>query len=187
MKKNDKDAFLKSIIGTNPIKKNSKILKSVPERKKIQEEQLQETKKIEVAKAKSVKNIKKIENNNNFQIEKSQINKKLKKGRIPIDKKIDFHGMSVLDAEDLFLDVITNCYKENLRCILFITGKGILKKNGNTKFDEDIVLYHGKIRKNFSLWIQKEELKRYILNVEQAGIEYGADGAFFVYLRKQKF
>ena len=30
-----------------------------------------------------------------------------------------------------------------------------------------------------------ENLQKYILSVEQAGIEYGADGAFYVYLRKK--
>ena len=47
-------------------------------------------------------------------------------------------------------------------------------------------LYYGKIRSNFLSWIKKEELSKFILNVEQASIKYGADGAFFVYLRKLK-
>ena len=35
-----------------------------------------------------------------FQIEKNTNNKKLKKGKIPINVKIDFHGMAYNDAKD---------------------------------------------------------------------------------------
>ena len=72
-----------------------------------------------------------------------------------------------------------------MRCILFITGKGVLKKTAND-WDES-KLYYGKIRSNFLIWTKKKELSKFILNVEQASIKYGADGAFFVYLRRQKY
>lgn len=182
MKNNDEDAFLQSIKGVSPIKKNDKIKKPVPKHKK----------------GTILKNIKKpilhnIEikintpntDSNLSKIQKTKINKKLKKGKIPIDRKIDFHGLSVFDAEVLFSETIKNCYKKNLRCILFVTGKGIFKKlnkeSNNTK------LYYGKIRNNFIFWTKKNELQKYILSVEQAGIDHGGDGAFFIYLRKQKF
>ena len=51
--------------------------------------------------------------------------------------------------------------------------------------NDNIKLYYGKIRQNFIIWISKNEVQQYILSVEQAGIEHGADGAFFVYLRKK--
>ena len=38
----------------------------------------------------------------------------------------------------------------------------------------------------FNQTLKKQELQKFILSFEQAGFEYGADGAFFVYLRKQK-
>ncbi len=119
-----------------------------------------------------------------FEIEKNKTNKKLKKGKIPIDKKIDFHGLSLLDAENLFNHTISSCYKKNLRCILFITGKGVLKKTTNDFGSPK--LYYGKIRSNCVIWTKKKELSMFILNVEQASIKHGADGAFFVYLRRQK-
>ncbi|MDC0226802.1 Smr/MutS family protein, partial [Alphaproteobacteria bacterium] len=94
-------------------------------------------------------------------------------------------GYSLIEAETIFIEKIKSCYKRDLRCLLFITGKGILKKN---QTDADTTrLYYGKIRNNFVLWTNKKSLSQYILGVEQATIEYGADGAFFVYLRKQKY
>ena len=58
-----------------------------------------------------------------------------------------------------------------------------MKKDKNE--DGDIKLYYGKIRTNFFIWIKKPEIQKYILSVEQANIAHGADGAFFVYLRKK--
>tara|TARA_Y100001970_G_C14198621_1_gene839694 strand:- start:1064 stop:1615 length:552 start_codon:yes stop_codon:yes gene_type:complete len=182
MKKKDEEAFARSVLGAKPLKKNSILKKKIP---KINI--LKKTKNIQPDK------IKIYPKENNFYIEKkrsefelqtSSINKKLKKGKVPIDKKVDFHGLSILDAEDLFLRTVQDCYNKNSRCILFITGKGIINKD---RFEtESPKLYYGKIRNNFMSWVGSKEVKKYILTVEQANIEHGADGAFFVYLRKKQ-
>ena len=70
------------------------------------------------------------------------------------------------------------------RCILFVTGKGILKKNNET--NKDTRLYYGKIRESFFSWTEDETMQKYILSVEMATMEHGSDGAFYVYLRKFK-
>ena len=91
--------------------------------------------------------------------------------------------MSVFEAEEVFCSNIVSCYNSNLRCILFVTGKGVWRK----KNQEDLGtrLYYGKIRTSFMSWVEKKELNKYILSVEVAPIEQGADGAFFIYLRKK--
>lgn len=180
MKKKDEDAFLKSIIGTLPLKETDKLKKKLPT---THSREIVSVDKNIPIKNFSKKIIEKKTNNSNFILEKSAINKKLKKGKIPIDRKIDLHGYSVLEAEDIFLRTISDCYNKRLRCILFITGKGILKKyNPNP---EETKLYYGKIRENFFDWVKKPEIQKFILSFEQASIDYGADGAFFVYLRKK--
>jgi len=123
--------------------------------------------------------------NISFSLENTSLNKKLKKGKIPIDKKIDFHGMTVFEAERLFSQTVITCYENNFRNLLFVTGKGVLKKHNEDS--HQVKLYYGKIRSGFFSWVKKNELQKYILAVEQASIEHGADGAFFVYLRKKKF
>jgi DNA-nicking Smr family endonuclease len=183
MKIKDDEAFLKSIIGASPIKKNNKLKKAIPSTAEINKIQENIPIKLNETEIKTTQ-IKKKENKSFFILEKTLINKKLKKGRVPIDRKIDFHGMSLLNAEDFFLQTILSCYKKKLRCILFVTGKGVQKKTSSEQ--KGTRLYYGKIRENFLSWVQKTENQRYILAVEQAGIENGADGAFFVYLRKAK-
>lgn len=175
MKKKDKEAFLKSVFGASPIKKKNKIKKEIHRKERVVL-QKQTTRDF------LNKDFKKIKPKSVFVLEKSNINKKLKKGKIQIDRKVDFHGLSVLDAEELFLNTIINCYSQNLRCILFVTGKGIFNKNISN--NKNAKLYYGKIRENFFIWIKKLEFQKYILSFEQANFENGGDGAFFVYLRK---
>ena len=115
-------------------------------------------------------------------IQKSGINKKLKKNKIPINKKIDFHGCSLDDAKKIFFNTINDCFSKNFRCILFVTGKGLIKKE--TDHLQDAKLYYGKIRNNFLDWANHSAVQSKILNVQQASAKTGGDGAFYVYLRK---
>ena len=47
-------------------------------------------------------------------------------------------------------------------------------------------LFYGKIRNSFLEWVNINEVKIKILSVEKADLKNGGDGAFFVYLRKNK-
>ena len=67
--------------------------------------------------------------------------------KILVQKKIDFHGYSLSDAHEIFLETIQSCYNNNTRCILFVTGKGLIKKDNEEH--SKIKLYYGKIRNNF--------------------------------------
>ena len=183
MKKKDKEAFLRSITGTKPIQKKDNIKKNILKSENLNIEKIN-TKKIIIKNLIEPKIItSETKKNNQNKIEITKINKKLKKGKIPPDQKIDFHGMSLVEAEELLCNTVISCYNTNKRCILFITGKGINKKE--VDYRNETKLYYGKIRSAFSSWIRKPEIEKYILSVEQASLAYGADGAFFVYLRKK--
>ena len=174
------DPFLISVAGTSPLKKNNKIKKEIPRGnpRKHEVDKVTAFNKIQ----NTEQPIKKRQEPNNTSFEEIGVRKKIKQGKIKIDKKIDFHGLSLFEAEDLFTTSIKTCYEKGLRCILFVTGKGLINKNN----EEKNKLYYGKIRNNFFSWINKVEIKKYILSYDQATIEFGADGAFFVYLRKKK-
>ena len=60
-----------------------------------------------------------------------------------------------------------------------------MKKNKEENFIEN-KLYYGKIRSSFLDWTRIAEIQAKILNVEQAPAKYGGDGAFLIYLRKNK-
>ena len=69
--------------------------------------------------------------------------------------------------------------------MLVITGKGVhlKRKDGN---EENPKLFYGKIKKSIIEWIKEDQFKNYILTYQDAGFDYGGDGALFVYLRRKK-
>ena len=182
MTKNDNDIFIKSLVGVKPIKKSNKIKKPIPKQKILIKTTIPTGKTAEEKPNSSTK--KKINTPYKFATNETHIIKKLKKGKISIDKKVDFHGLSLDEAKQLFLDTINFCFFHNYRCILFITGKGINKKENDEFFSHK--LYYSKIRNSLLSWTSIKEAQQKILAVQQAAAKYGGDGAFFVYLRKNK-
>ena len=120
MRKKDKEAFLKSITGTKPIQKKDNIKKSIITNENLNTKNIK-TKKIIIKKLVEPQVITTgIKKNYKNKIEITKINKKLKKGKIPPDKKIDFHGMTLVESEELLYNTVLNCYNANKRCILFV-------------------------------------------------------------------
>ena len=178
-KKND--VFLNSIGETTPLKKRKKETPKISLNKKIKTSKIVKGDPIFLEKYKE-KNISK-KQNVLMQNENKQTNKKLKKGRIQIDKKIDLHGLTIEEARAAFINSIEICFNQNKRCILYITGKGLKNLNPENHIQK---LYYGKIRQNFKYWIKDEKVFNKILNVTSADQKHGGEGAFFVYLRKRK-
>ena len=175
------DFFLKQMKGVNPIKKKNRIEREkINIKKQTIKNNIKLTNNIPV-----VKKIAEAAKNSKFSLENIHIKKSLKNKSFKIDKKIDFHGMGVLESEELFSNTIVNCYNNGLRCLLFVTGKGLFKpKRGDN--DEPPKLYHGVIRGAFTNWIKSNKFAKLILSYEKASFEHGGDGAFYVYLRKKK-
>ena len=184
MNKKDNQIFFKYTHGVEPINRKNRIKKGIKKIPKNIIKQIVKTKQIETIKDKKTENIKKSQ----FLIETGRTNKMLKKGQIHIDKKIDFHGKILSQAEDEFQNTVLESYKQKKRCLLFITGKGLHKQPNlfDDKLNKSPKLFYGKIRGAFLEWIRKPELAKYILTTEKASFEHGGDGAFYVYLRKNK-
>ena len=179
MNDND-DVFLQQMKGVNPIQKKNRV-----EKEKLK------------TNIKNIKNKKKNKDLNKtvddclnknkpeFSLQNVNIKKNIRKGSFKIDKKIDFHGKTLLSSEEQFTDTIVNCYNDGLRCLLFVTGKGLYKSEFFNKTGQP-KLYHGVIRSALIRWVKSKKFSKYILSYEAASIEHGGDGAFYVYLRKKK-
>jgi DNA-nicking Smr family endonuclease len=180
---NDDDLFLKEMKGVNPIKKNNKV--------EIVKKKIKINKIIRSPKNKTVNDVSKKTQIttktkiSKFKLENINIKKNLKNKSFKIDKKIDFHGKTLIDSEEEFFNTVINCYNQGLRCLLFVTGKGLFKLKENQK-ELKPKLYHGVIRSSFINWVKSDQLSKYILSYESALIDHGGDGAFYVYLRKKK-
>ena len=177
---NNNDVFLKQMKGVSPIKKNNRIKKENPKTN-------YEFGKKNTVKQKKImtQNVSTIIKNSEFSLEKIDLKKGIKKGSFYIDKKIDFHGKSLLESQEEFNNTIIDSYNSGQRCLVFVTGKGLFKSKNHEESDKP-KLYHGIIRSSFVEWVRSKKFAKYILSFEQASIEHGGDGAFYVYLRKNK-
>ena len=177
---NNNDVFLKQMKGVSPIKKNNRIKKEDP-KTNYKSGKKNIVKKQEII----TPNINAVTKNSEFSLEKIDLKKGIKKRSFHINKKIDFHGKSLLESEDQFNNTIIESYNSGQRCLLFITGKGLFKSKNYEK-SEKPKLYHGIIRASFVEWARSKKYAKYILSFEKASIEHGGEGAFYVYLRKNK-
>ena len=177
----ENELFLKQMRGVTQIKKNDRVqnTKIIKKTKLIKNNQKPNTNSTPERNTTT-----KIQNTN-LSLERVSIKKNIKKNILKIDKKIDFHGKSLLEAQEIFSSTVISCFNQHKRCLLFVTGKGVFKPKN---YDEPISpkLYHGVIRASFFDWVISKKLSKYILSYERAAIEHGSDGAFYVYLRKNK-
>ena len=115
--------------------------------------------------------------NKDLKITKDKIKKK-------IIKKIDLHGFSLENANKVIEEFITQSFEEGVNKIIVITGKGLRSKNDENPY----------ISKNLSIlkysvpeFIKSNiNLMKIIKNINQADIEDGGKGAFYIYLKNFK-
>ena len=115
--------------------------------------------------------------NKDLKIIKNKIKKK-------IIKKIDLHGFSLENANKVIEEFITQSFEEGVNKIIVITGKGLRSKNDENPY----------ISKNLSIlkysvpeFIKSSRnLMKIIKNINEADIEDGGKGAFYIYLKNFK-
>ena len=125
----------------------------------------------------------------NFISSKDKIpNKDLKitkdKNKKKIIKKIDLHGFSLENANKVIEEFIAQSFDEGVNKIIVITGKGLRSKNDENPY----------ISKNLSIlkysvpeFIKSSiNLMKIIKNINEADIEDGGKGAFYIYLKNFK-
>ena len=68
------------------------------------------------------------------------------------------------------------------RLLLIITGKG---KSSKTSFSDNGTQI-GIIRKSLKSWLYESDMRTKILGVVSSHINHGGEGAFYIYLKKNK-
>lgn len=96
---------------------------------------------------------------------------KMKKGLFPIDAKLDLHGLRVETAHHTFRAFISTAYHTGKRHLLIVTGKGSTPGSG-------------KIKQEFSHWINEPQIRHYIVAYCHATTKDGGEGAVYVYTRR---
>lgn len=110
--------------------------------------------------------------------------KKLQKGNMQIDSRLDLHGMTQDRAHSSLNNFVTQAFQRQQRCVLVITGKG------SKKDPDDIYSSHrgdiGILKSRLPQWVLQDPLRDIVLRTEQAQPKHGGGGAFYLYLKRQR-
>ena len=101
------------------------------------------------------------------------VHKKIAKGRVTINARIDLHGLTQQIAHRVLYDFLTDAYLGGNRHVLVITGKGT--SSGG----------RGILRQVVPDWFQKSEFKEFVSGYRVSAQHHGGDGALYVRLRKK--
>ncbi len=116
--------------------------------------------------------------------------RKLARGQMTIDAKLDLHGMRFDQAKYALQRFIDTAYHAQKRCVLVITGQGSARGNRQgapaTK-SNDQPWYEpapGVLKRHLPEWLAEPALAAKIIAVEPAQQRHGGAGACYVLLRR---
>jgi DNA-nicking Smr family endonuclease len=97
---------------------------------------------------------------------------KLAKGRLPIEGRVDLHGMSQEQAYSLLLSFLHRAHAGGVRYVLVITGKG--SSSGG----------EGVLRRAVPAWLSTAPFRSLVSSHDHAARNHGGAGALYVRLRR---
>ena len=95
--------------------------------------------------------------------------RRLTRGEVLIDLRLDLHGMTSARAHNLLNQFIASAAHQGCRCVLVITGKGSGVLNGHVPN-----------------WLKQQPLSLHVLALAEARPKDGGSGAFYVLLRRKR-
>ena len=95
--------------------------------------------------------------------------KRLFRGEVLIDRRMDLHGLTSVNAERKLKQFVETAAYDGCRCVLVITGKGA-----------------GVLRSHVPNWLKQSFLASYVLALAEARPKDGGNGAFYVLLRRKR-
>lgn len=107
--------------------------------------------------------------------------RRLVRGSIPIDERLDLHGYTEAAAHSLLRGFLITARSRGARVVLVITGKG----QGPGK-DHRGPHERGILRRAVPHWLADPSLRDVVLGFEEAHLAHGGAGAIYVRLRRPK-
>jgi len=105
---------------------------------------------------------------------------RLKRGKLRPEARLDLHGMTLASAHPALSGFIRDAHARNLRLVLVITGKG---REGGAGTPAQHV---GVLRRQVPHWLRQAPLAPLVVQITPAHRRHGGEGAYYVYLRRQR-
>ncbi len=115
---------------------------------------------------------------------------KLRKGQMPVEAKLDLHGMTQNAAHAAVARFVENQHAAGKRCVLIVTGKGGTRadpyraKEGSGRFT--FSAGRGILKEALPRWLNEPRLRAHIIAVQPASRAHGGDGAVYVLLKRSR-
>ena len=100
---------------------------------------------------------------------------RFKRGQLPIEGRLDLHGMTQAEAHRALGAFITRHCTAGRRCVIVVTGKGVNKEGG------------GVLRNAVPRWLNEVPNRDKVLAFEYARQRDGGAGALYVLLKRKRF
>lgn len=102
----------------------------------------------------------------------TQTRDKLAKGRLPIEGRVDLHGMTQDEAYWLLLSFLRRAQQGGVRYVLIITGKGSSSRG------------EGVLRRSVPHWLATPPFRALVSGHDDASRRHGGSGALYVRIRR---
>jgi len=124
---------------------------------------------------------------NNFLSSKEKLpnkDNKIKKRKNFETKSIDLHGFTLDEANNFIEDFIMKSYEENINKLIVVTGKGLHSQNEKDPYvSKDLSILKYSVPEFI---LNNKKLTNIIYDIQDANIEDGGKGAFYIFLKKNK-
>jgi DNA-nicking Smr family endonuclease len=107
-----------------------------------------------------------------------RLRQRLARGSEPLDRRIDLHGLTQVEAHEALARFLREAQAEGARTVLVVTGKGMRRGDGEAMSER------GVLRRLVPLWLREPSFRPYVLAIEPAHAAHGGTGAFYVRLRR---
>jgi DNA-nicking Smr family endonuclease len=97
---------------------------------------------------------------------------KLSKGKLPIEGRVDLHGMTQSEAHALLLSFLQRAHASGVRYVLVITGKGF-SSGGD-----------GVLKRQVPAWLSTPPFRALVSSHDLAARNHGGEGALYIRLRR---
>ena len=110
-----------------------------------------------------------------------QTARKLEKGALAVEARLDLHGMRQRDAHVALRKFLKWAQGKDYRHVLVITGKGAARQERTSFYEEEA---RGVLRQAVPHWLSHGDLAPLIVSFAEAPRRLGGEGALYVRLRK---
>jgi len=104
------------------------------------------------------------------------LKRRLARGHIAIDARIDLHGMTQSEAHAALARFLRAAQADGARLVLVITGKGAGAERSE----------RGVLKRQVPLWLMLPDFRPYVIGFDDAHVGHGGQGALYVRVRTRR-